>query len=60
MFGAGEDPFNRAVRRATLSSMSAPSKPVEIAFLRRLRAVRQFTSDALPDHVVADLLDVAR
>lgn len=60
MLGAGEHPFNRAVRRATLSSMSAPSKPVEIAFLRRLRAVRQFTSDALPDHVVADLLDVAR
>lgn len=40
--------------------MNAPSKPAEIAFLRRLRAVRQFTADPLPDHVVEDLLDVAR
>ena len=40
--------------------MNPPSKPAEIAFLRRLRAVRQFTSDPLPDHVVGDLLDVAR
>jgi len=40
--------------------MDAPDKPSEIAFLRRLRAVRQFTADSLPDHVVGDLLEVAR
>lgn len=40
--------------------MDAPDKPPEIALLRRLRAVRQFTADPLPDHVVRDLLDVAR
>ena len=40
--------------------MDAPDKPSEIAFLRRLGAVRQFTADSLPDHVVGDLLEVAR
>lgn len=31
-----------------------------ISFLRGLRAVRRFRPDAVPGHVVADLLDVAR
>ncbi len=31
-----------------------------IAFLRRLRAVRDFRPDPVPGHVVDDLLEVAR
>lgn len=40
--------------------MSASSKKAEISFLRRLRAVRQFRPDPLPDEVVNDILEVVR
>jgi len=40
--------------------MNAPAKPAEIALLRRLGAIRQFTPEPLPPHVVRDLIEVAR
>lgn len=40
--------------------MSDSSRPPEISLLRRLRAIRQFTADPVPDHVVSDLLGVVR
>ncbi len=45
-----------AISVTTVSSM----KLAEIEFLRRLRAIRDFTPDPVPDHVVSDLLDTVR
>lgn len=41
--------------------MTPPPDPdAIIAFLRSLRAVRQFSDDSIPDDVLADIMDVAR
>jgi nitroreductase len=41
--------------------MSEPSQARErIAFLRSLRAIRQFRPDPIPEEVIADILEVAR
>jgi nitroreductase len=50
--------YNRGCRKQRTLVNDTPE--ARIAFLRRLRAVRQFRPDPLPDAVLHDVLEVAR